>query len=113
MIASVHIANIGARSALSVVRKPPKLSEVAGLRKANVALTAPLSPKLLGQPDLGRAALVAFWDDDAALDRFLAEHPMAAALAGGWRVRLAPLRAYGSWPGSRNCGSAFGGTPSP
>jgi hypothetical protein len=99
MIASVHIANVGARSATSIVRKTPKPTEVRGLRKANVALTAPLSPKLLGQPDLGRAGLVAFWDDDAALDGFLAEHPLAAKLAGGWRVRLAPLPAYGSWPG--------------
>jgi hypothetical protein len=43
--------------------------------------------------------MVAFWDDDAALDRFLADHPVAEALATGWRTRLEPLRAFGSWPG--------------
>lgn len=99
MIASVHFADIGARSALSFVRKAPKPGEVSGLRHANVALTAPLSPSVLGRPDLGRVALVAFWDDDDALDRFLAGHPTAAKLAGGWHLRLAPLRAFGSWPG--------------
>jgi hypothetical protein len=99
MIASVHVANVGRRSGLALIRRAPKPAEVSGLRSANVALTAPLSPKLLGEPDLGRVALVAFWDDDASLDGFLAGHPLAAKLAGGWRVRLAPLRAYGSWPG--------------
>jgi hypothetical protein len=99
MIASVHVANIGARSALSVVRRAPRAGEVDGLRHADVAFTAPLSASLLGRPDLRRVALVAFWDDDAALDRFLAGHPTAAKLAGGWHLRLEPLRAYGSWPG--------------
>jgi hypothetical protein len=99
MIASVHIANVGARSALSVARRAPRPAEVSGLRHANVAITAPLSASLLGRPDLGRVALVAFWDDDSALDRFLSGHPMATKLAGGWHIRLAPLRAFGSWPG--------------
>src|SRR4051812_13461912 len=89
MIASVHIANVGARSTWSVVRRAPKPTEVRGLRKANVAITAPLSAALLGKPDFGRVALVAFWDDDEALDGFLAGHPMARRLAGGWHARLA------------------------
>ena len=99
MIASVHVANVGTRSALSVLRRAPRPTEVAGLRHADVAIAAPLSASLLAKPDFGRAALVAFWDDDGALDRFLEGDPFAAKLAGGWRVRLAPLRAYGTWPG--------------
>jgi hypothetical protein len=99
MIASVHIANVDARSAWSVVRRAPKPGEVSGLRHANVAITAPLSAALLGRPDPGRVALVAFWDDDEALDRFLDDHPTATRLAGGWHVRLEPLRAFGTWPG--------------
>jgi hypothetical protein len=96
VIASVHVADIGAGSALKVLRKAPK---APGLRHANVALAAPLSASVRPKPQLGRAGLVAFWDDDAALDRFLADDPMAAAMADGWRVRLAPLRLHGSWPG--------------
>lgn len=99
MIASVHIADVGGRKALGVLRRAPKAASTPGLRHANVALTAPLSASLRPSPDTGRAGLVAFWDDDAALDRFLAEHPTAKTLADGWRVRLAPLRVHGSWPG--------------
>jgi hypothetical protein len=95
----VHIADIG-RKALGVLRKPPKPEDVPGLRSASVAGAGQFSPSpFLKKPQLGRACLVAFWDDDAALDGFLAEHPTAAALADGWHVRLAPLRLHGSWPG--------------
>jgi len=39
------------------------------------------------------------WDDDAALDAFEAEHPLARrfAAAGGPSARLEPLRAVGAW----------------
>ncbi len=99
MIASVHIADVGARSALAITRKAPAPGSIAGLRSAGVGLAAPLSSTFLPSVQFGRAALVAFWDDDSALDRFLADHPLAGKLASGWRVRLAPLRAYGGWPG--------------
>jgi hypothetical protein len=97
MIASVHIADVGARRGLRIARRP--LRGVAGLREAQLAFAAPLRASVLPAPDFGRVALLAFWDGDAALDAFLAEHPLAASLDGGWRVRLAPLRAHGSWPG--------------
>jgi hypothetical protein len=96
MIASVHIADVGARAALGVLRRAPS---APGLRQANVATTAPLGGSLRPSPQPGRAALVAFWDDDAALDNFLSTHPTAESLSGGWHVRLDPLRAFGSWPG--------------
>jgi hypothetical protein len=96
MIASVHIADVGPRAALRVLRRAPS---APGLRQANVAVTTALGGSVRPSPDLGRAALVAFWDDDAALDGFLSNHPTAAALADGWHVRLDPLRAHGSWPG--------------
>lgn len=99
MIASVHVADVGRRSALRVLRKAPKPAAVPGLRQANVALTAPLKGSLRKSPQLGRAALIAFWDDDAALDRFLADDPLAQTMSGGWRVRLVPLRVHGTWPG--------------
>jgi hypothetical protein len=99
MIASVHLADVGPRAALGVVRRAPRPTTTPGLRHANVALTAPLSGSVLPSPAIGRVGLVAFWDDDDALDGFLSDHPMAATLAGGWHVRLDPLRASGSWPG--------------
>jgi len=99
MIASVHIADVGVPSALGALPRTPKPAKITGLRSARLALAAPLTGSLRRAPDFGRLGLVAFWDDDDALDRFLARDPVAAKLAGGWHVRLAPLRAFGTWPG--------------
>src|SRR2546430_2730232 len=102
MIASVHIADVGVRRALNVLRKAPKAASTPGLRKANVAVAAPLRESGLSAPQFGRVALIAFWDTDDALERFERDDPLARALAGGWHVRLEPLRAWGSWPGVPN-----------
>jgi hypothetical protein len=99
MIASVHLADVGVRSALHLLRRAPSPSTTRGLRHANVAAAAPLRDSGLPAPQIGRVGLVAFWDDDGAVDDFMSEHPIGAALGGGWHVRLQPLRAWGSWPG--------------
>ena len=99
MIASVHLADVGARRALALSRKPPAPASIPGLRSANAGLCAPLSASVLPAPQFGRMALIAFWEGDDAIDAFLADHPLAATLATGWHVRLEPLRAYGTWPG--------------
>jgi hypothetical protein len=99
MIASVHIADLGARSALVVNRKAPQAGSIAGMRSGSVGLAAPLSGKVVPSVQFGRAAVIAFWDDDAAIDRFLAGSPLAAKFASGFHARLAPLRAFGTWPG--------------
>jgi hypothetical protein len=99
MIASVHVADVGARPALSLLRRTPRPSSTPGLLDATVALAAPLRSPFLPSPDLGRVALVAFWAEDDALDEFLGTDPLAAALDGEWHARLEPVRAHGSWPG--------------
>jgi hypothetical protein len=99
MRASVHVADVGVRSALTLTRKPPAPGSIAGLRNAEVGIAAPLSASMIPKPQFGRAALIGFWDDDDAIDRFVADHPLAARFASGWHVRLDPLRAFGSWPG--------------
>ena len=96
MIGSVHFADVGLLTALAGLRKTPNARELPGLRQANLGVAAPLGAAKL---PTGRLGLVALWDDDAALDRFLADHPLARILSSGWRARLKPLRAYGSWPG--------------
>jgi hypothetical protein len=99
VIASVHIADIKRGDALKHIVKGPKGISAPGLRHANLGLAAPLGAGLRPNPDLGRLALIAMWDDDQAIDRFLADSPIARTLSAGWHARLQPLRAHGSWPG--------------
>lgn len=96
MIVSVHLADTGVRSVRAVLRDRPRPGDTPGLRYAETTLTGGIAA---GLPKLrpGRAALIAAWEDDAALDRFLAEDASARRLAGGWHVRLQPLRVSGSW----------------
>ena len=99
MIASVHLADVGAVKGLTMQPRTPKPARVAGLRSARLGFGAPLGPGLMPKPDFRRLALIAFWDDDAALDRFVDSDALAGTFAGGWSVRLEPLRAHGTWPG--------------
>lgn len=99
MRASVHIADLGSRSLLQAAHHRPKPEEVPGLLDAHLATAAPLRTSAVPGISLGRLALISMWDDAAAIDAFEAEHPVAQAMSGGWRVRLEPLRRWGSWPG--------------
>ncbi len=99
MIAAVHIADVGPGTALSTLVHAPRTNTTAGLRSAVVALAAPLRSSVLPAPTLTRVGLISFWDDDASLDAFEREAPVAPVFADGFRARLQPLRAHGSWPG--------------
>ncbi len=96
MIVSVHIADVGLLRAPRLLLKRGGASSPGSLY-AEPVTTAPLSTRVLPRPMLGRLGLIAAWQDDAALDRFLREDPWAEQLAGGWHVRLEPLRVFGSW----------------
>jgi hypothetical protein len=97
MVASIQLADVGARHVPGVLRASPEPRDVPGLIYADTTITAPLGGGLLPRPRPGRVGLVAFWDDAAALDRFLATSPVAARFADGLLVRLAPVRASGGW----------------
>lgn len=99
MLASVHVADIGVAATPRFLFRAPRVEEVPGLRRADVALCAPLTGKLRPPSQLGRVAFIGFWDDEPALDAFLASHPTATVLAGGWHARLEPVRRHGEWPG--------------
>lgn len=61
---------------------------------ALMRLGAPvLSPSRL---QLRRMAMFAYWDDEAAIDKFLAGDDLGQRLAGGWHVRMTFLRRWGS-----------------
>lgn len=97
MIASLHLADVGPRAALGLSPRRLELAKVPGMSYAEIAITAPLSANLIPKPNLGRIALIAAWEDESALDAFLARHALAERLAHGWRVRLQPTRIFGRW----------------
>jgi hypothetical protein len=98
VIASVHLADVGKRRALGLSPGKLELTKVPGMRYAEITITAPLSARLISKPNLGRVALIATWEDEGALEDFLAGHALAEQLAHGWRVRLQPTRIVGAWP---------------
>lgn len=97
MIVSVHLVEVGWRRAPGMLRGGPEPGDTPGLISAEQVLSLPLRDGPLPKPGPGRTGLVAAWEDDRALDGFLADHPFAERLAGGWQVRLEPLRVFGSW----------------
>lgn len=92
MLGSVHLVDGGVRSSARWLRRTPVADDTPGLRHAQTVIAAPLGGGPPA-PQPGRFGLVAFWDDEASLDRFLETDPMAGVFAGGWGVRLDPLRA--------------------
>jgi hypothetical protein len=98
MIVSVHIADVGWFRAPRFLLRRPRTA-LPGLIYAEPVTTAPLDGRIPPRPRPGRVGLIAAWEDDAALDRFLLGHPVASSLAGGWHVRLQPLRVFGAWAG--------------
>jgi len=98
MIVSIHIADLGPLGTFGALRGRPDPAETPGLRYAETTITATIGASPLPVPRTRRAAMIAAWDDDRALDEFSRDHALAERFAGGWQVRLEPLRVSGSWP---------------
>lgn len=98
MIASFHQADVGKLAGLQLLRRAAPSDPAPGLRYGVLAAASPLGANRLPRPDPGRVALIAAWDDDDAIDRFLADHPLAQTLRGGWHTRLAPTHIFGAYP---------------
>jgi hypothetical protein len=96
VIVSVHLADVGWLHVQKLLFQGVDSARVPGMTSAEPAFTAPLGNRL-PRPKPRRIGLICAWDDDAALDRFLAGHPLAERLASGWHARLEPRRCFGSW----------------
>lgn len=97
MIATVSVAEVGARTLVGALRRRPQPERVAGLRWADAAVLAALAATR--PPSLRRVAMLAFWDDAEAASRFRRDDPLARPFAGGFHATLRLVRAVGSWPG--------------
>lgn len=96
MIISLHLADVGLRNAVSALRRPPQADPSRGLRWSTAAAVLSLG-HVPPRPLTGRIGFIAAWSDDSALDTFLTDHPWRENLAGGYEVRLQPMRSFGSW----------------
>ena len=92
MIVSVHIAEQGVRRSLGLLRRGRRPLDAPGLRYSEAAGLVPLAAKAPPLPPRG-TILISSWDDDDALDRFLAANPI-----DGYHVRMRPTRIVGAWP---------------
>jgi hypothetical protein len=97
LIVSVHLADVGWQEVNRLLFRGVDPTKVPGMTYAEPAFTAPLG-KRVPRPNPRRIGLIAAWEDDASLDRFLSGHTLAEPFAEGWHVRLEPLRCFGSWP---------------
>ena len=92
---SFHLAHLPLHRAAGALLKAPS---APGLRRIEV-----LGGMELGSPvfsvrrmQMQRMSVFAEWDDEAALDAFLKQHPFGQKLGEGWHVRLTFLRRWGS-----------------
>lgn len=100
VVATVHLVQLAPAGSIRALRSVPSPRRVAGLQWADVGAGAHFGRGLLPPPAPGRVALLAVWDDDAAIDRFFAgEDPVAQTFRPGWSVRLEPLRQTGTIAG--------------
>jgi hypothetical protein len=98
MLMSVHIAEVGVRKAAATLRKTPRPETVQGLRYAGSWLTFPLRTGMKLELVPTGVLMLAAWDDDESLDKFL-HHPAAKPYRGGWQTRMTPARSIGTLPG--------------
>ncbi len=97
MFFSAHVVDTNLVKAIT--RRTPRPEKVPGLKSARNGIAAPFTTGALPRPQLGRETLVACWEDESALDGFLANHPFGEAIATGWTARMELVRSVGIWPG--------------
>ncbi len=117
MVASFHLVRYPRRripaELVRFVTQRPALRRSTGLQFARV-LGSARGQSMSLSADLSRWALFAVWDDDAALEDFLATSPVSAHwrrhATETWTVGLEPLAAHGAWDGVNPLGDRHAAT---
>jgi hypothetical protein len=98
---SFHLVATNAAATLGALYRPPTANKVAGLRHAECMAAMTLGSPILSpaRMQLRNLAMLASWEDEGALDAFLADTTLGRTLSAGWHVRLEFLRRWGNHPG--------------
>jgi hypothetical protein len=98
---SFHLAETSPATALGALYCPPTKKNVVGLRHAECMAAMKLGSPILSpaRMQLKNLAVFASWEDEGALDSFLADTALGRTLSGGWHVRLQFLRRWGHHSG--------------
>ena len=93
-----HLAEAPTGTTVRALLRPPTPRSVSGLHHAECMATMRLGARLVSSErfQLRRLAMFAAWENEAAIDAFLATPGLGHALGAGWHVRMAFRRRWGN-----------------
>src|SRR5688572_23210253 len=93
-----HLAKTSVTSTLKALWSPPKAGDVPGLIHAECMVSMTLGSQIFSPSRILLRQLVVFaqWENESAIDNFLANDSFGKTLAKGWHVRLVYLRQWGN-----------------
>ena len=94
---SFHLAEVGVRRLARSLVRPPQPGSTPGLVHAECMVVMELGSPIVSprRAQIGKMAMFASWDSEAAIDGFLDGNDHRG-LADGWHVRLEFMRRWGS-----------------